>query len=147
MTDVESHILPEVAERATQFRLMGKFNNINHIVMRKIHETKLQKGKPKLDQLLKGLKGGILQRMETRKKILDLYECEEDERHEIERQKKQELKKFMDEGDEQEKNITFVDLKIKVKKAMADLQEQERVLAEMKDKLLETLGAEGFFIK
>jgi hypothetical protein len=58
--------------------------------------------------------------METRKKILDLYECEEDERHEIERQKKQELKKFMDEGDEQEKNITFVDLKIKVKKAMAD---------------------------
>jgi hypothetical protein len=53
----------------------------------------------------------------------------------------------MDEGDEQEKNITFVDLKIKVKKAMAELQEQERVLAEMKDKLLETLGAEGFFIK
>ena len=47
------------------------------LVMRRIIETRIEKNKPKLSQLLKGLKGGILQRLETKKKILDLYECDD----------------------------------------------------------------------
>lgn len=33
------------------------------------------------------------------------------------------LKKFMDEGDVEEKNKTFIELKLKLKKALYDLEE------------------------
>jgi len=89
--------------------------------MRKVHETRLEKAKPKLGQLLKGLKGGLLQRMETRKRILDLYEYDDEEKEAIKKEREIELKKFMENGDEKEKNKAFIDLKCRVKKALADL--------------------------
>jgi CRP-like cAMP-binding protein len=64
MTPVESSIFPEEEARKSMMKL---------IVMRKIYEIRMEKAKPKLGQLLKGLKGGLRQKMEMRKKILELY--------------------------------------------------------------------------
>ena len=41
----------------------------------------------------------------------------------------------------------FLDLKTRVKKALYSLDEQEYVIDHVKEKLLEALGPEGFFIK
>ena len=86
--------------------------------------------------------------METRKKIMELYEFDEEEREFNEQKRKADLRsKFMDEGDEKEKNKNFIELKIKLKKALYDLNEQEYVINSMKEKLTEYLGTDGFFIK
>lgn len=86
--------------------------------------------------------------METRKKIMELYEFDEEEREFNEQKRKADLRsKFMDEGDEKEKNKNFIELKIKLKKALYDLNEQEYVINSMKEKLTEHLGTDGFFIK
>lgn len=50
MTNVERTILPDMEIRKSIMKL---------IVMRKVHETRMEKAKPKLGQLLKGLKGGL----------------------------------------------------------------------------------------
>ena len=97
--------------------------------------------------LLKGLKGGLKQRMETGKKIMDLYEYDEEEREVIDKQKQIDLKKFMDEGDEKDKNTVYIDLKLKIRKSLAELNEQDKVLEVIKEKLADSLGAEGFFLK
>lgn len=91
--------------------------------MRRVVETRIEKSKPKLNTLLKGLKGGIKQRVETRQKILDLYEFDEEERDEAEKERKNELRKYMDEGDIDNPNKEFVDLKVKLKKAFLDLKD------------------------
>jgi len=50
-------------------------------VMRRIQELRIQKSKPKLSDLLKELKkGGPVQRMEVKRKILALYEFDDEER-------------------------------------------------------------------
>lgn len=86
--------------------------------------------------------------METRKKIMELYEFDEEEREFNEQKRKADLRsKFMDEGDEKEKNKNFIELKIKLKKALYDLNEQEYVINSMKEKLTDLLGTDGFFIK
>lgn len=48
-------------------------------VMRRIQEIRIQKSKPKLSDLLRELKkGGPAQRMEVKRKILALYEYDDD---------------------------------------------------------------------
>ena len=53
----------------------------------------------------------------------------------------------MGEGDEQEKNKGFIEMKLKLKKSLADIEHQEGILNKMKEKLSDALGADGFFIK
>ena len=84
--------------------------------------------------------------METRKKILDLYEFNEQEREMAKRQKQEKLMEFMEEGDDQLQNKTFVNLKCRLRKAYDDLAEQEHLLEQAKEKLTDALGADGFFI-
>lgn len=48
------------------------------LVMRKILEMRKQNKKPRLGQLIMGLRGEPKQRLATRKKILDLYEYTEE---------------------------------------------------------------------
>ena len=66
--------------------------------------------------------------METRKRILDLYEYEENEREKIMKQKKEGLKKYLEEDDFNETNDLFVDLKVKLKKSMEELEDQEDMI-------------------
>ena len=66
--------------------------------------------------------------METRKRILDLYEYEDDEREKIMKQKKEALKKYLEEDDFNETNNLFVDLKVKLKKSMEELEDQEDMI-------------------
>lgn len=84
--------------------------------------------------------------METRKKILDLYETDEVEKLKQKKQKEEELKKFMDEDDEKNKNKTYVEVKCRIMKAFDDLEEQEHILRHMREKIMDSLGADGFFI-
>lgn len=84
--------------------------------------------------------------METRKKILDLYEYNEAEREQAKRQKEEKLREFMEEGDESIKNKTFVNLKCRLRKGLDDLEEQEHLLEQAREKLTDALGADGFFI-
>jgi hypothetical protein len=138
MTPLEAGTLPEIAERDTLFK---------QLVMRKVIETRIEKAKPKLGMLLKGLKGGLRQRMETRQKLLDLYECDEEERDILEKEKRAELKGYMEEGDSVDKNTLYIELKLRLKKAQADLREQEEILESMSHKLEDALGADGLFLK
>lgn len=114
------------------------------IVMRKVQETRMEKAKPKLGQLLKGLKGGLRQKMETRKKILELYENDEVAKAKAKKQKEDELKKFVEEGDD--KNKTYVEIKCRIMKAYDDLEEQDHILMHMREKIMDCLGPDGFFM-
>jgi hypothetical protein len=68
--------MPEVFERANVMRL---------IVMRRIHEIRQEKQKPRLPQLLQALRNGSIQtKILTRKLINDLYDCDPKERQKIE---------------------------------------------------------------
>ena len=63
---------PDRIQRMSLFKLA---------VMRRIQELRIQKSKPKLSDLLKELKkGGPVQRMEVKRKILALYEFDDDEK-------------------------------------------------------------------
>ena len=78
--------------------------------------------------------------MATRKRILDLYEYEDDEREYIQKQEKEALKKYLEESDFSEKNTFFVDLKVKLKKSMEELEDQEDMILNIQDGLMEQLG-------
>lgn len=78
--------------------------------------------------------------METRKRILDLYEYEDDEREKIMKQKKEGLKKYLEEDDYNESNSLFVDLKVKLKKSMEELEDQEDMILNIQDGLMDQLG-------
>ena len=78
--------------------------------------------------------------METRKRILDLYEYEDDEREKIMKQKKEGLKKYLEEDDYNESNSLFVDLKVKLKKSMEELEDQEDMILNIQDGLMNQLG-------
>lgn len=78
--------------------------------------------------------------METRKRILDLYEYEENEREQIMKQKKEALKKYLEEDDFNETNSLFVDLKVKLKKSMEELEDQEDLILNIQDGLMDQLG-------
>ena len=78
--------------------------------------------------------------METRKRILDLYEYEDNEREKIMKQKKEALKKYLEEDDFNENNSLFVDLKVKLKKSMEELEDQEDMILNIQDGLLDQLG-------
>lgn len=72
--------------------------------------------------------------MEIKKKILTLYDYEEGEEKK-EDKKNDDLSMFMEFGDENEKNKTFLNLKLRIKKIIHDLNEQENILSEMNEKL------------
>lgn len=74
--------------------------------------------------------------MATRKRILDLYEYEDDEREKILKQKKEALKRYLDEDDFSETNALFVDLKVKLKKSMEELEDQEDMILNIQDGLM-----------
>ena len=83
------------------------------------------------------MKGGLKQKMATRKHILDLYEHDDKEREKIAKAKKETLKRFMEEEDFTETNTLFVDLKVKLKKSMEELEEQEDLILNLQDGLIE----------
>ena len=85
--------------------------------------------------------------METKKKILDLYEFNEEEREADKVKKKQELQKFLDKGDETEKNASFIHMKLRLKKTLADLKEQEDLIKTLQEKIVDAIGADAFFLK
>lgn len=78
--------------------------------------------------------------MATRKDILDLYENDDKEREKIAKAKKETLKRYMEEEDFTETNALFVDLKVKLKKSMEELEEQEDMILNLQDGLIEKLG-------
>ncbi len=86
------------------------------------------------------MKGGLKQKMATRKDILDLYENDDKEREKIAKAKKETLKRYMEEEDFTETNALFVDLKVKLKKSMEELEEQEDMILNLQDGLIEKLG-------
>lgn len=86
------------------------------------------------------MKGGLKQKMATRKDILDLYENDDKEREKIAKAKKETLKKYMEEEDFTATNALFVDLKVKLKKSMEELEEQEDMILNLQDGLIEKLG-------
>jgi len=60
---------------------IGRMNLFKLAVMRRIQELRIQKSKPKLSDLLKELKrGGPVQKMEVKRKILALYEFDDEEK-------------------------------------------------------------------
>lgn len=61
--------------------------------------------------------------METRKKILDLYENDEVAKTKAKKEKEEDLRKFMEVGDEKNKNKTYVEMKCRIMKAYDDLEE------------------------
>jgi hypothetical protein len=67
-------VTPERIKRMVIFKLA---------IMRRIQEIRIVNSKPKLSDLLKDLrKGGPIQRMEVKRKILALYEYDEKEKEE-----------------------------------------------------------------
>lgn len=84
--------------------------------------------------------------METRKKILDLYENDEAEKVKLKKQKEEDLRKYMEEGDEKNKNKTYVEMKCRIVKAYDDMEEQEHLIQQMREKIMDCLGTDGFFI-
>jgi hypothetical protein len=66
--------------------------------------------------------------METRKKILDLYENDEVEKAKAKKQKEENLSKFLEEGDDKNKNKSYVEMKCRIMKAYDDLEEQEHII-------------------
>ena len=90
--------------------------------MRRIQEIRMNRSKPKLSDLMKGLKtGDHLKKMEIKKKILALYEFDEDEKENKQVKKDNDLRKFMDKDDALEKNQTFLNMKLRIKKVISEL--------------------------
>ena len=72
-----SIIDPQITTK-DRIRRMGLFKLS---VMRRIQELRIEKSKPKLSDLLKELKkGGPVQKMEVKRKILALYEFDDEEK-------------------------------------------------------------------
>lgn len=110
--------------------------NFKLAVMRRIQELRIQKSKPKLSDLLKELKkGGPVQKMEVKRKILALYEFDDDEKEQMMKQEKKEVIE-MDKEDANEKNQTYLNMKIKIKKILKELDKQEHALESMNTKIL-----------
>ena len=104
-------------------------------VMRRIQEIRIKNSKPKLSDLLKELrKGGPVQRMEVKRKILALYEFDEKEKEEQLKEKK-ENQTQMTKEDMNEKNQTFLKLKLNMKKILDELHLQEEHLNEINEKM------------
>ena len=53
----------------------------------------------------------------------------------------------MDKGDETEKNASFIDMKLRLKKTLADLKEQEDLIKTLQEKIVDAIGADAFFLK
>lgn len=56
------------------------------------------------------------------------------------------LLEWRDPEDEKLLNQSYVQMKCRLRKAREDLEEQEHVLNNIKDKIMDVIGAEGFFI-
>ena len=120
---------------------IGRMNLFKLTVMRRIQELRIQKSKPKLSDLLKELKkGGPVQKMEVKRKILALYEFDDEEKaQQMKNGGESEfggIKIQMDKEDLNEKNQTYLNLKLKVKKIMKQLDVQEQALQDMTQKML-----------
>lgn len=74
---------------------------------------------------------------------MELYEYDDKEKEEIDRKRMDEEKEFYaDEGDEEE-NKVYVEIKVKLKKMLAELKEQETAIEDIKYGLSEKLKEMG----